>query len=157
ARAFHFQEEDYKDIIQSTWLSIFKLRRSCRKATRDITSYLAVVTMNVAKRFRKRGASKEAFFSDMAAECWRFIVAPSNVIHSSASRTSLLNELIKMLAPEKRLAIAYRFLDRLPHERIAATLHVSRRTVQTWIKKALAELLSGMKRDRRLASELSGL
>ncbi|MCI0586836.1 MAG: sigma-70 family RNA polymerase sigma factor [Planctomycetes bacterium] len=140
ARAL-LDEHRAEDVVQQTWLAA--LERPPRAPGR-LRAWLAIVAKNFAAR-AARSEDRRVRREQAAARPER-VPSTAEVFEREAARRRVV-EAVVALAEPYRSAVLLRYFENLPPREIAARLDVPVATVQTRLKRALAQLRARLDRD----------
>lgn len=136
-RGFVARDEDAENITQDIFMTLW-MRRECLADVADLNSYLYVMAKNASLHYLQESMKKESVSIDDT-----FDVSEKDNFEDILL-TEELNKLImeavyKMPEQRKKIFLMSR-VEELSNDEIACRLNISKRTVETHISAALAEL-----------------
>lgn len=153
ARALVRDTQEAEDLLQSTWLRALQARRAATAAG-GLRAWLASVLRNEV-RMRRRGAGRARDRERAAARSETQPPTVDVVVRLGVQRAVL--DAVEALEPASRDVVYLRWFEDLPPRVIAARLGLSRRAVESRLRRALAQLRSRLDRSHHRQDWLGAL
>lgn len=148
--------EEAEDIVQETFLRLYRNRHAYRQIAK-FSTWIYTIAGNLAKtELRKRKRRKSVSISDMGFEDKEYELedemANTEQQANSALTDRIIQKAIDELSPRFREVIILRDIQELSYEEIGSILHIPLGTVKSRVNRARLKLQSKLK-DIKLPNE----
>jgi RNA polymerase sigma-70 factor, ECF subfamily len=141
--------EEAEDIVQETFLRLFRKRHAYRQIAK-FSTWIYTITGNLAKtELRKRKRRKLISISDMGFDDKEFEIedelADTEREADSSMTDKIIQKAITDLSPRFREVIVMRDIQELSYEEIGSILHIPLGTVKSRVNRARLKLQAKLK------------